>query len=122
MRQRDDDNALIIDVKPGREQPWYAVQAMIYQYAVPRALPQYRDARMAGEIVYPTRTVKVPTGAMPNQFIQDLGSLIRRLADDRLAKRVPSIQECRFCPTSAADRLQCVDMRTDLGVSSTTEF
>ena len=42
------DDALIIDVKTGREQPWHAVQVMIYQYAIPRALPQYRNVRMVG--------------------------------------------------------------------------
>ena len=97
------DDALIIDVKTGREQPWHAVQVMIYQYAIPRALPQYRNVRMVGEVVYPTRTVKVPTGALPDQFIQDLGALIRRLAADKPAQRVPSAQGCRFCDISAAD-------------------
>ena len=74
------DNAIIIDVKTGKEQLWHAVQVMIYLYALPRALPQYKGMRMAGEVVYPPRTVKVPTGALPGQFIEDLGALIRRLA------------------------------------------
>ena len=43
------DDTLIIDVKTGREQPWHAVQVMIYMYA----LPQYRDIRLASEIPYP---------------------------------------------------------------------
>ena len=76
---------------------------MIYMYTVPKALPHYRDVRMAGEVVYPTRTVKVPAGAPPDQFTQDLGSLIRHLAADKSAARVPSAQECRFYNTSAAE-------------------
>ena len=55
-----DDDALIIDVKTGREQPSHKAQLMIYMYALPRALPRYQDVRIAGEIVYPTRTVRVP--------------------------------------------------------------
>ena len=67
------DEAVIIDVKTGREQPpWHVVQVMIYLYAVPRALAQYRDVRLAGEVVYPTRTVQVPRGSLHNQFIRDL--------------------------------------------------
>ncbi len=97
------EDALIIDVKTGREQPSHQVQVMIYKFAIPKALPQYRDVRIAGEVVYPTRTVRVPMGGLPNQFIEQLGSLIRRLASDTPAQRVPSRQECRFCDISAAD-------------------
>ena len=46
------DDALIVDVKTGREQTWHAVQVMTYIYALPRAIPQYRDARLAGELIY----------------------------------------------------------------------
>ena len=49
----NDDHALVIDVKSGREQAWHAVQVMIYVYALPKALPQYRDSRIAGEVIYP---------------------------------------------------------------------
>ena len=98
-----DRDATIIDVKTGREQPWHRVQVMIYQYALPLALPQYRDVRIGGEVIYPTHTVRVPRGALPNQFIEDLGALIRRLAADVPPQRVPSAQECRFCDITGAD-------------------
>ena len=74
VRNKD---ALIIDVKTGRQQAWHVVQVMIYMYALPRALPQYRDARLAGEIIYPTRRFQVPKGSVHNQFIHDLGDLYR---------------------------------------------
>ena len=41
---------------------------MIYQYAIPRALPQYRLTSLAGEVVYPTHTARVPRGALPDQL------------------------------------------------------
>ena len=116
------DDALIIDVKRGREQPWHAVQIMIYQYAIPRALPQYRLARLAGEVVYPTHTVRVPRGALPNQFIHNLGSLIRRLAADQPPARIPARQECRFCDITAADCPDRVDDDLNLEHASTTDF
>ena len=31
---------------------------MTYQYAL--ALPQYRDVRIGGEVIYPTHTVRIP--------------------------------------------------------------
>ena len=97
------NDALIIDIKAGREQPSHVVQIMIYMYALPRALPQYQHAKPAGEVVYPTGTRRVPMGGLHTQFIKDLGSLIRRLAADKPAARVPSEHECRFCDITAED-------------------
>ena len=42
------NDALIIDVKAGQEQPAHFVQIMIYMYALPRALPQFQHAKLAG--------------------------------------------------------------------------
>ena len=116
------DDALIIDVKAGREQRWHVVQVMIYMYALPRALPQYRDARLAEEIVYPTRRVKVPRGSPHTGFIRDLGALIRRLAADRPASRVPSRQECRFCDITTEDCADRVDEGPEPEGGSTIDF
>ena len=87
------NDALIIDIKAGREQPAHFVQIMIYMYALPRALQQFQHAKLAGEIVYPTRTARVPMGSLHTQFKTDLGSLIRRIAADKPAARVPSEHE-----------------------------
>ena len=99
----DGREATIIDVKTGREQAWHRVQIMIYQYALPLALPQYRDVRVGGEIVYPTHTVQVPPEAATGQFVEDLGTLIRRLAADEPPGRVPSSTECRFRRSGTLD-------------------
>ena len=110
------DDALIIDVKTGREQPWHAVQVMIYMYALPRALPQYRDVRLAGEVAYPTHTVEVPTIGRDGKFARSLASLIRRLASDTPPERIPSTHECRFCDISRAEcpeRVQSDDQPAD---------
>ena len=114
----DDRDATIIDVKTGREQPWHRVQVMIYQYALPLALPQYRNVRVTGEVVYPDHTVTIPQESLPGQFVQDLGTLIRRLAADEPPRAVPSNSECRFC-----DILDCTERVEDDGVDQegTTE-
>ena len=97
------NDALIIDVKAGREQPSHFVQIMIYMYALPRALPQFQHAKLAGEVVYPTGTRRVPMGSLHTQFKTDLGALIRRIAADKPAARVPSEHECRFCDITLED-------------------
>ena len=94
---------LIVDVKNGREQPWHAVQVKIYQYALPLVLAEYRGKRIGGEVQYPDHTVRVPRGALDDGFIEDLVSLIRRVASDTPPRRVPSVAECQFCDITAAD-------------------
>ena len=66
------DDVLIIDVKTDQERPSHAAQLMIYMYALPRALQQYRDARIRGEVFYPTRTHLVGRGSLDQGFIRRL--------------------------------------------------
>ena len=103
------DNADIVDVKTGTKQPWHSVEIMIYIYALPRALLQYHDANLAGQVVYPTRTVRVPRGCLNTQFTKDLVYLIRRLASETPPRRVPSLQECGACDITAGDCADRVD-------------
>ena len=117
-----DDHTLIIDVKTGQEQPWHKVQLMTYLYALPKAFLEFRDARISGEIVYPTHIARVPKGAPPGQFIDSLGSTIRRIAAEQPPKRVPSAQECRFCDITAADCAQRIDQSTDADQPTTDDF
>ena len=109
VRNKD---ALIIDVKTGRQQAWHVVQVMIYMYALPRALPQYLDLKLRGQVTYRDHTVRIPAEAVDDQFVQNLGALIRRLSADKPARRVPSPQECRFRDISAADCPERVDEPT----------
>ena len=100
---RREDHAVIVDTKPGHESLNHAVQVMIYLYAVPRALERYRNAKLRGQVTYRDHTVRIPADAVDDQFVQNLGALIRRISADEPARRVPSRQECRFCDITAAD-------------------
>ena len=95
---------------------------MIYMYALPRALPQYQHAKLSGEVIYPTRTVRVPMGSLHTQFIKDLGALIRRLAADKPAARVPSEHECRFCDITTKDCSERVDSQAQVLEANTEDF
>ena len=73
-------DVLIIDVKTGQERPSHTAQLMIYMYALPKALQQYREARIRGEVFYPTHTHRVGRGSLDQGFIRRLVALIRRVA------------------------------------------
>ena len=93
----------ISDAKTGKPSPSHRAQVMIYQYAVPKALKQYQGKPVIGHVRYPNAHVMTPESAVDREFIQNLGALIRRLADEKPARRAPSAQECRFCDIGKED-------------------
>ncbi len=116
------DHVLITDVKTGQERPSHRYQLMIYMYALPRAQHEFRDARIAGEIIYPNRTQRVPQGGVDQGFVRDLSALIRRIAAPEPPHRLPSMAECRFCDITAADCPERVDADADDEAATTDDF
>ena len=117
-----EDEAVIIDAKTGRDSPSHAVQVMIYLYAVTRALERYRHASLHGQVTYQDHTVRIPADAVDDQFVKNLGALIRRLSAREPARRVPSRQECRYCDVGTADCPVRVDAEFEPAGSTTKDF
>ena len=95
---------------------------MIYLYAIPRALEQYQSLKLRGQATYLDHTVRIPAEAVDDQFIQNLGTLIRRLAADKPPAQVPSRQECRFCDISALDCPERMDEGSEPEGRTITDF
>ena len=107
------NDLVIADAKTGKPSPHHAVQVLTYMYAVPRALEQFRGMEFRGHVIYPDgKNVGIPVSGLDRKFIDRLGSLIRRLADEKPARRVPSASECRFCDITAADCPERVETET----------
>jgi PD-(D/E)XK nuclease superfamily len=87
----------ICDVKAGQKRASDRIQVMIYMYAVPRAMSQYRGKQFDGLIVYEDDWEVIPADKIDATFITNLGSLIKRVSSKEPARRVPSIRECKFC-------------------------
>ena len=121
ITQRD-GQAVIVDVKTGQDSASHVVQVMIYLYAIPRALERYRTLKLRGQVTYDDHTVRIPAEAVDDQFIQNLGALIRRLAADKPPARVPSRPECRFCDISALDCPDRVDEGSESEGRTTSDF
>ena len=104
---------VIVDAKTGRPNPAHSAQVMINQYGVPRALEQYRGMEFRGHVIYPDgKNVGIPASRVDQKFIDRLGNLIRRLAEENPARWVPSASECRWCDiTAAADCPERVEAR-----------
>ena len=97
------DQITVIDAKTGRPSPAHTTQVLIYMYALPRALERYKGLSIAGQVAYPDHVVDIPADAVDGNFVENLGRLIRRLASQMPARRVPSPGECRFCEITPAD-------------------
>ena len=52
------NDLVVIDAKTGRSSPHHSIQVMIYQYAVPRALEEYRGTEFRGLLSTPTGTCR----------------------------------------------------------------
>ena len=97
------DQITVIDAKTGRPSPAHTTQVLIYMYALPLALERYKGLSIAGQVAYPDHVVDIPADAVDGNFVENLGRLIRRLASQMPARRVPSPGECRFCEITPAD-------------------
>ena len=87
----DGNSGTIYDAKTGKPSPSHHIQVMVYMYAVPRALGQYKGVTFD------------PSTAIDGPFIENLSQLIRRVASSTPARKVPSQMECGFCNLTAAD-------------------
>ena len=115
-------DAVIIDAKTGKPSPAHSAQVMIYQYAVPRALDRYRGMEFRGHVIYPDANVQIPASGIDGKFVERLGALIRRLAAETPARKVPSTQECRWCDITKADCPERVEREADGHEGITQDF
>ena len=61
------------------------------------------EAVEIGTYVYPDHADQIPNTAVDGTFIDNLSTLIKRLASPDPARRVPSRLECGFCNITAVD-------------------
>ena len=80
------------------------------------------ERKAQGQVTYRDHTVRITADAVDDQFVQNLGALIRRLSADEPARRVPSQQECRFCAITAADCPVRVDSDAEPREGTTFDF
>ena len=99
----------VIDVKTGQPKESDKIQVMLYMWVVPLALPQYQDLVFDGIVVYRDHEIEIPAAAVDDHFVSCVAALIKRLASQSPATRVPSYWECRICPITAVDCPERVD-------------
>ena len=77
---------------------------------------------MRGQVTYRDHTTRIPADAVDDEFVRNLGALIRRLSSDEPARRVPSRQECRFCDITTADCPERIEEASEPEAGDTADF
>ena len=108
----------IIDAKTGRPKDSDVIQVMLYMWALPLALPQYRGMAFDGKVAYRAHAVEIPASAIDARFIERMVSLIGRLAAPESPVKVPSSWECGRCPIT---RVDCPERVEGVTAEVTTE-
>ena len=111
----------VLDAKTGRPKDSDVIQVMLYMWALPLALPQYRGMAFDGKVAYRDHAVEIPASAVDAGFIERVVSLIRRLAAPESPVKVPSAWECGRCPITRADCPERVEEQ-DLATVGTDAF
>ncbi|MDE0100300.1 MAG: PD-(D/E)XK nuclease family protein [Truepera sp.] len=105
------DSNIIIDTKTGRPNDSHILQVMVYMYAVPLAHSKYHGVTFEGRVAYENYEVQVPS--VDDEFIYELESLFRRLTSEEPARRVPSLEECKWCKITSDDCLERMGDETE---------
>ena len=104
---------VVIGTKMDRLNPATSAQVMMYMYAVPRALEQCRRAEFRGHVIHPDGNVQVPTSGVDGKFVDKIGSLVRRLADETPARRFPAVRNAGGATSPLLSAL--IESRTNQG-------
>ena len=94
---------VVVDVKTGQPSPSHSTQVLMYMYALEKHDSRFKDVSVEGRIVYSDHDVFIPAGSVTEKFVSSLGSLMRRLSSEIPAVKVPSEQECAYCPITTED-------------------
>ncbi len=116
------ETGTIIDVKTGRPKASDPTQVMIYMWAVPLALQQYKGMVFDGRVAYADHEVPIPTSAVDDSFAANLSALIRKVSGSEPPRRVPSVDDCKFCPIAQSECDVRVEVESDGEAQGVTDF
>ncbi len=97
-----DSEYIICDVKTGSPSITHRMQVMIYMFAMPLALKQYRSVSFSGMVMYEDDHDYISSESLDETFSANLIGLINRIGGKEPLQRVPSYKECRWCDLTEA--------------------
>lgn len=99
-----DNSGIVIDTKTGGAKASDVSQVMIYMWALPLVDRRYKGMALSGLVAYKDRNLDVPSSAINADFKESAVGLIRRVGNRAVpSRRIPSANECRYCPITSVD-------------------
>jgi CRISPR/Cas system-associated exonuclease Cas4 (RecB family) len=99
-----DDHAWVIDAKTGKMKDSHTYQVMIYMWALPQVRPELSWLKLSGKVSYANGTARIIyPSELDQEFRSKLFNAIRTAMFDDTLPKVPSFEECRYCPITSAD-------------------
>ena len=105
---KKDIDITVMDVKTGTPRQWDIIQVMLYMFGLDRYVTAWGDITEGEGGLQ--RSWDIPAYAISSEFIEEIGSLIRRVADEKPALLVPSSAECGFCSITLEECLQRISV------------
>lgn len=93
----------VYDCKTGRPRVSDQVQVMLAMYFLPLCDRNLAGVRLDGCVVYRHSRLRIPAGAVDDEFRSEVDYFLRLLEEDGPPRRVPSEMECMFCEITKAD-------------------
>ncbi len=100
---RKKDTGRIVDTKAGKPKTSHSIQVMIYMWAVPLALEQYRELSLSGRVVYEDHEIGIGPEKIDAPFKAELVKLIKKVGGKKALVKVPSRTECGFCTIAKSE-------------------
>jgi hypothetical protein len=114
-------SGFIIDTKTGQPKASDRIQVMLYMWAIPKAIAQYKDFVFDGKVIYRNGEALVLAGDLDHLFTNRVRGVMGRICDSEPAHKTPSGSECRFCSIAESHCPERIDEEELDGASGVTD-
>jgi hypothetical protein len=98
-----EQDAWVIDCKSGKQKDSHYFQVLIYMLMLPITHPACRGRSLGGEIQYRDYSSLLMPGELTEHRQAQIRAMIERIGAKEPLIKVPSPQECRWCPVASHD-------------------
>jgi len=96
-------DGLVEDCKTGKPKNSDQVQVMLYMLFLPKCIKKYEDVAFDGCVVYKDSEVPISSTDIDANLRNVVWDLIEKVGGDEPCRKVPSLDECKYCDISKKD-------------------
>lgn len=99
-----DEDAIVLELKTGKQRAWHSHQVLLPMALLPRSnRAEYEETRFRGRLIYKDGSDREFSPREADELYERLPYFLNVLAGpEDEATRIPSYEECRYCPLGSA--------------------